>query len=221
MPTHVSTLMKVVGSESEIDKLLNYVKSNENEFDFDCIIPLPTAAEYGGYKNAQRWREGNWGTQQAYDIKITRQNTKSVEIWFNTKWYPPIPIYTTISTLFPKLVFVVSFASDDDFEDGYGIFKLLGGVDIDPLEIKPNSKEAYKLIIETTKYGTPFCLIELCAYEEEGDIDEKALAMIDMLFQERVFDPELPPPVLSKLEEMAVKEEDFEFAIKLRDLKKI
>jgi len=218
MPTHVATLIKIKGDLKDIELFLKRVKSNISDFDFNNIMPIPSPAECGGYKDIERWKEGNWGTKEAYDIKIEKKGDV-VQVRFNTEWYPPIPIYTMMSRQNKELTFYITFAGDDDYDEGFGALKMMNGVDIEPVEIKSKSKEAYRLVLETTSCNSDLSIIELIAYEDEV-VDNKALALIDIVFEDRAIDEELPLFAIEKLEEMAVEQEDFEYAIQLRDLKK-
>src|SRR5262245_34090949 len=107
MPNWSYNHLQIVGSEDEIDKFLNFVKTKESAFDFDTIIP-----EAANNPDGEMWRWEHWGTNKiafpslpGRDTIDTEAISTGVEMWFETAWRPPLPVLLELSKKFPALEF--------------------------------------------------------------------------------------------------------------------
>ena len=218
MPNYIRTQMRVSGSDDDIEKMINFIKSDKNDFDFNNVDPAPKQDELDSYDDLKSWKDANWGTQEAFDT-IVKRTKEGVLIKFNTEWYPPIPIFINLSRKFKSLVFDIAYATDDDFHDFYGKLKMIGGVDHENSELKEGEIETYKFILETTEYGADCCVFELTMLEKEEEMKNLDLAMIEIVYEAKMFDEGLPDFVQKKLLDRAVESEDYDYAIRIRDKK--
>jgi hypothetical protein len=225
-----------------IEKILSQVKSEQSEFDFNKIVPMPeelrnTTAptnilsdeEYAktplrgitqamsdelkqkfGFDNWYDWAYQHWGTKWNADEVIINDN----QIEFNTAWNCSEPIFIKLSEMFPNVNFEVEF-SDEDFGYNVGKFKLFEGIIVDSFYPKGGSEEAYELALDIQDYtwDTFFDLDE-----DEKELSNFHKTMIGISYKkEKVIDKDLPLIVLNEFLLLALKNEDYEFAIKVRD----
>lgn len=87
------------GSEEDIKAVLDMMKSEGSEFDFNRIIPKPDTI----YENINctedwhAWATQNWGTTGvAFGIKVEQE-----KISFTTNWQPPKPVLAKLAELLP------------------------------------------------------------------------------------------------------------------------
>jgi hypothetical protein len=214
----ISIYMKVVGTKADRDDFIETIKSSESDFDFNMIDPTPSIDELGHYEHIEDWQSANWGSTNAEDVRIEHSDEKT-EVRFKTPMYPPISIFINLSRKFRKLYFEIDYASEDEFDDLFGRLKMHKGVDHDNNELKLGEVETYKFILDTTEYGADCCLFELCALERSRDIKNLELAMIEVVYEAKLYDESLPKFVEKILLDKALEEEDYEYAIRIRDKK--
>lgn len=127
MPNWCECELYIDGPRSEVQRLREYVKSDEWVLDEDKIIPYPrkfrrldAAAERhakehpddwsgrpkdgfnsGGYE----WCSGHWGTKWGFCNVQQPIETKrgGVRYFFDTAWSPPMPLIVKLGELFPGL----------------------------------------------------------------------------------------------------------------------
>ena len=132
MPNHVSNEIRIICNDEdtydEFKKLV--VGGDDQEFDFDKIIPQPndinpdldhnkkdfghglTTCETDWYN----WRCTNWGTKwNAYEVEIEwdEEYQECIEIKFQTAWSPPEPIYFKLEEIFGERISVNWFCRDE------------------------------------------------------------------------------------------------------------
>lgn len=77
MPNHVQNRIEIIGTEEQVKKVLNFIKGDEDAFDFNTVIPRPEALEitssstgsdgmkylaginergFGGYKSSEHYK---------------------------------------------------------------------------------------------------------------------------------------------------------------------
>jgi hypothetical protein len=97
MANEIENRIMVSGDDAEILRMKEYVKSEDDNFDFSKICP-----------------DGEWGTRgRAY---YTYVSDDGKEIEFTTVWTPPSPILEKLSEMFPTLVFThISAGLDENF----------------------------------------------------------------------------------------------------------
>lgn len=120
MPNHVrNELYFNCEDRSIIDNLMNQIKGDETEIDFEKIIPMPSDIYRGNlgleeeklYKgrNWYDWSIKNWGTKwNAYE---TEKEYNSVS--FLTAWSAPIRVIEKLSSMFPSVTITHYFADED------------------------------------------------------------------------------------------------------------
>jgi hypothetical protein len=102
----------------------NEVRSWIEETDADgkpvprCFTPEEQAElQRIGFSNWYDWSIANWGTKwnasrpEVYDASTDCGN---VEIFFQTAWCAPLPVFLRIKDMFPKLSFDCRWRDDDD-----------------------------------------------------------------------------------------------------------
>lgn len=120
MPNWVLNEVEFTGEQKEIEKIKEYIKSEDNDFDFEKIIPMPSHIFRGsvGEKEFQIYGEDNW-----YDWSRknwgTKWNSSDAEwhgddcVTFETAWTAPVPVFEMLSKLFPDMKFKVRYADED------------------------------------------------------------------------------------------------------------
>jgi hypothetical protein len=234
------------GDDSMIEKILSQVKSEQSEFDFNKIVPMPeelrnTTAptnilsdeEYAktpsrGITQAmsdelkQKFGFDNW-YDWAYQHWGTKWNADEViindnQIEFNTAWNCSEPIFIKLSEMFPNVNFEVEF-SDEDFGYNVGKMKLFEGIIVDSFYPKGGSEEAYELALDIqgdNDYYTWDIFFEV--NEDEKELNSFIKTMIGIAYKkEKVIDKDLPLIVLNEFLSLALEKEDYEFASEVRD----
>jgi hypothetical protein len=103
MPNWCNNLLKIKGSDNQIDELLTKAKhtyddKETNEFSFESLIP-PPSKDYD-----IDWTRLHWGTKWDTDeASIINRDKSEVSIIFNTAWNPPLQAIKTIWEMYPKL----------------------------------------------------------------------------------------------------------------------
>jgi hypothetical protein len=187
MPNHVSNKLMFECADSEyeetkakFDLVVQLMKTEDNDFDFNALIPYPKEYQWadearakalkegvdwskapkdgfngGGYE----WRVANWGTKwNAYDVCVKTYG----EITFQTAWDTPTPIFQALSSKFPDITFRVEYA-DEEWGRNCGIAswkagKELGNLDDTTWEDYPWRLFAEKLWFEVRYQHTGFLL---------------------------------------------------------------
>ena len=120
MPNHVKNVLRISGSEKEIDTLMNFVSDDESPFSFDKILPMPPENEMSDEYQSDPmprwwyWRNANWNTKwDAYDVEVIRETENNLCYTFYTAWSPPIPVLLVLSEIFKTLEFDYEYADED------------------------------------------------------------------------------------------------------------
>lgn len=117
-----------------------------DESDFEMFIQALKNYRQHGYIYWHDWSPKHWGTKwNAYNQNDSK-NTEGT-IYFQTAWNAPVPVICTLSTLFPSLNMVLSFA-DEDTGSNTGRIVFNNGEEIESLRPVNQSKEAYELYFE-------------------------------------------------------------------------
>ncbi len=142
MPNHVSHKLTFRHNDdnwkekkAEFDKVLEFMKTEDTDFDFGALIPYPK--QYADADKARRdaeaemeksgkvdwsklpkdgynqggyeWCIANWGTKwNAYTLNVDWD-----EVTFQTAWSYPTPIFEALSKKFPEVVFEIEYADED------------------------------------------------------------------------------------------------------------
>ena len=137
MPNYVRNVMTLSGNKHDISEILAKCKTDESEFDFNGIIPMPGYIYRGnlgleerlkyGDLNWYDWSYEHWGTKwNACDPKVEHSDmvcdgTNEARITFDTAWSAPIPVFEALAKQYPDLSIVVNYA-DEDYGSNCGIW---------------------------------------------------------------------------------------------------
>lgn len=105
MPNYCDNSLIITGKESILDAIRAFIKSEENEFDFVKVVPMP-AEEEGNWYN---WCCENWGTKWNSESVILEQFEECLKISFLSAWAPPIPVISALAKKFPAADFELSY----------------------------------------------------------------------------------------------------------------
>lgn len=115
MPNYCENCLSIEGNTAMVNSVLNFVKSVENDFDFERIIPMPDYISQVPVDTKERemYRENNW-----YDWSIKNWGTKwnsidpeadGNDIRFYTAWSPCEPVIAALAKKFPDVGFTYTF----------------------------------------------------------------------------------------------------------------
>jgi len=239
MPNWVTNILTINADEKMVEKILSEVKSENSEFDFNLILPMPlglenTTAPARIVSDEDYAEDSSRGiTQAMYDARIkeygfsdwynwrlhhwdTKWNADEVyindnEITFNTAWSNPKALLVALSKKYPNVEFQIKF-SDEDFGYNVGSYTLLNG---EPSEIDfpdGGTDEAYMMAMEIhsdTDYYFENFLYEI----EEDELDEFQKTIIRLSYKEKnSVNDDMPLVVLNEFLSLALAEENYEYA---------
>lgn len=126
MPNWVKSSIKVSGNAEAIKELVDFVKSEKSDFDFNKIVPMPQELEDTTYPVAQLNKEllAKYGFDNWYSFSIEKWGTKwnaseayfdksTNQFSFQTAWSFPYPIIEELIKKFPNVDFLVEYADED------------------------------------------------------------------------------------------------------------
>jgi hypothetical protein len=145
MPNWITNVMSLHGPEIEIKKLIDFVQSEDQLFDFNKIVPMPKSLNIEktfpiktedsqirmenfvnyGHEDWYSWRSENWGTKwncrQVDDNNPMEWDSKKgvYQICFDTAWNTPLPIFNKIQQLFPLVKIYVMWRDECWNENKY------------------------------------------------------------------------------------------------------
>lgn len=133
MPNWVTNILEIKGSREDLDQLIQVVRSEKFEFNFNKVIPYPEEyarldAEGGeiaqGYNSGgYEWCEENWGTKgNALEVSVKKENEVLVYM-FDTAWSPSLPVTEELSARFPSLTLTHRFIERGGAASGWYEFK--------------------------------------------------------------------------------------------------
>lgn len=137
MPNWCYNEIEVVGENSIIKQMLEKIKTEDSDFDFNTIIPYPkqfadldakTANEQGygaeGYNSGgYEWCIDNWGTKWGACEASVWNEGEVLSLNFDTAWSPSLPVTKALSIAFPELTFTHKYEEGGCDFSGYTIFK--------------------------------------------------------------------------------------------------
>ena len=149
MPNWVTNKGIITGDKETIDKIFDLITSDDNQFDFNRIIPEPLCKEDCNHKyyktdndliqvdndrpwfNWYDWHCDNWGTKwNSCDAYICRSLDTGIGVLFDTAWSFPEPIWRKLAHMFPTATFDIKFA-DEDLGNNCGYFRAeCGNIDL-------------------------------------------------------------------------------------------
>ena len=244
MPNWITNILTINADEKMVEKILSEIKSTQSEFDFNKIVPQPdelegttapariiTDEEYAedsskgitetmsnelkqkfGFDNWYDWRYEHWGTKWNADEVHICDN----EISFNTAWCNPQPIFEKLSEMFPNVNFEVKFA-DEDFGYNVGKFKLFEGIIIDSFYPEGGSEEAYELALEIQGGEDYYTWDIFFDADEDNELDSFFKTMVKIAYKnDKEIDNDFPKPILNEFLLLALADEEYEFADKVK-----
>ena len=102
MPNYCDNTLVVYAEDEIIEQIKDFICSDEEEFDFRKIIPMPDELEE---KDRHDWYCENWGTKcnpSFVDVNFDL-------ISFATAWSPCSPIIAKLASLFPEAEFYYEY----------------------------------------------------------------------------------------------------------------
>ncbi len=111
MPNWCINYLTIHADENLLNQIRDFIRSEESEFDFTKILPIPKEKENDSYE----WRCENWGTKWNAAYIDTYENGFS----FETAWTPCRPIIAELARIFPEAEFWFQYNS------GFSIMKAI------------------------------------------------------------------------------------------------
>lgn len=243
MPNHITNIVKLSGSDSDVQKLLSSVNSDESEFDFNQIAPMPdelrdtTAPTYIISEEAYARKErgitqkmsddliAKYGANNWYDWTCNNWGTKwnayeicvdGDEIQFDTAWATPYPIFRILSEQHPNVLIHVRYA-DEDFGYNVGEYKFKGGLLIDENIPEGGTLEAIEMAMDITGDDEYYIWDAPCEWDESDLDTDWGDAITQIIHKRGILNEYYPKFLLEKLEQMAVDDEQYENAKQIRE----
>jgi hypothetical protein len=113
------------------DRFMKLVTSDDNEFDFNNIIPMPKEINPRGslgYKDREKpsgdnwynWSCANWGTKwNSSKAHVNYEEENYVCFSFLTAWSAPTPIAVKLKSMFDGITFRWFYRDEGDMFCGY------------------------------------------------------------------------------------------------------
>ena len=128
MPNWTENNVLFVGKKKQLETLKNMLKSKDNDFDFNNIIPMPKNIYRGllgreeeekyGDNNWYRWSIDNWGTKwNSVDTRV-EENGSTLSYNFMTDWDCPREIVNALMRMRKTILKDISINWDCVHEDG-------------------------------------------------------------------------------------------------------
>lgn len=145
MPNWCDNYISIFADNELLEKIHEYVRSENNEFDFEKIIPMPENIYRGnlgtrelelyGENNWYDWSNTNWGTKWNADV----ENAEPGEYWIKTAWSPCEPVIAELARIFPAAEFSHAYEETEGYfycgkniyRDGKLVFSMHGDCDYD------------------------------------------------------------------------------------------
>ena len=112
MPNYCNNTISIKAPRETLNTIQSLVKSDESEFDFNKIIPMPDYIYRGnlgpeeqkiyGKNNWYDWSNENWGTKwNCWDVEYGETED---ELFYNfyTAWSPSEPVVKALAEMFPE-----------------------------------------------------------------------------------------------------------------------
>ena len=244
MPNHITNIVRLSGNDSDVQKLLSSVRSDESEFDFNQIVSIPdelrdTTAptriiseeayarkERGITQKMSDDLKNKYGADNWYEWTCNNWGTKwnaydifvdGYDIQFDTAWSTPDPIFRILSEQHPNVLIHVRYA-DEDFGYNVGEYEFEGGILVGEIIPEGGSVEAIEMAMDITGDNEYYIWDAPCEWTEE-DLDSSwSDAIIQIIHKRGIVNEHYPKFLLEKLEKMAVGDEQYEKAKEIRDI---
>jgi hypothetical protein len=215
------------GDTKEIERILSYpwgAKYRDAEDLIEDLIAngranlveaqmaLDNIRDYG-YQDWKDWSINNWGTKwNAYSHSAREDGA----IKFETAWSTPYPVMEALSRKYPEAVIKVRYA-DEDFGHNVGEYTFQGGDLVEETTPEGGSDEAYELAADIQ--DDPNWFIDRLLYieaETADELEDYEINSIRYAYDKGALG-EFPKVVLEVMEQMAVEEENYEFAERIKN----
>jgi hypothetical protein len=194
------------------DDLVKYMLENKTADIDSAKIALDNIENYG-HKDWYSWSVDKWGTKwNAYSQEAREDGS----IKFETAWSTPYPVMEALSRKYPEAVICVRYA-DEDFGHNVGEYTLMEGDVIEQNTPEGGSDEAYELAANITGYEDYFTdrVYDIEA-EDVDDLEPYEIDHIRYVYDKGILD-DFPKVVLEVMEQMAIDDEDYEFAERIKN----
>ena len=129
MPNWTENNVLFVGKKKQLKTLKNMLKSKDNDFDFNNIVPMPKNIYRGslgtveeekyGKNNWYHWSIDNWGTKwNAVDTTV-EENGSTLSYNFMTAWDCPREIVNALMRMRKTILKDIKISWECIHEDGY------------------------------------------------------------------------------------------------------
>ena len=129
MPNWTANNVLFVGKEKQLKTLKDMLKSDENDFDFNNIVPMPKNIFRGnlgreeeekyGDNTWYRWSIDNWGTKWNAVGTRVELNGGSLYYTFDTAWDCPREIVNALMRMKNTILKDIKISWECIHEDGY------------------------------------------------------------------------------------------------------
>ena len=224
----IAILKYRAGDNSDIEKIMGYNWATEFATP-EALIEFMLEKGSANLKEAQQaldnirdyghqdwysWSTANWGTK--WNAYSQSSEEGSNEISFETAWSTPYPVIEALSRKFPEAVFFLRYA-DEDFGHNVGEYTFQAGDLVEETTPEGGSEEALELaadIQDLPNYLTDR-VYEIEA-ETADELEEWELNAIRYVYNKGVLE-EFPKVVLEVMKQMAVEDENYEFATRIKN----
>ena len=215
------------GDTSDIRKIMGYNWSSEFATEEELIThmldkglanleeaqkALDNIRDYG-HQDWYSWSTSNWGTKwNAYE----QYPREGGAIKFETAWSTPYPVIEALSRKYPEAVFFLRYA-DEDFGHNCGEYTFQAGDLVEETTPEGGSEEAYELAADIQ--DSPNYLTDRVYYIEAecaDELEKHELNAIRYVYDKGILG-EFPKVVLEVMEQMAVQDENYEFAERIKN----
>lgn len=190
MPNYCENCLSIEGNTVTVNSVLNFVKSMENDFDFERIIPMPNYISQVPVDTKERemyeknnwydWSIKNWGTKwNSIDPEVDGD-----DIRFYTAWSPCEPVIAALAKRFPDVGFTYTFCEPGQsfcggriYENGEMIFYYDGDYRENYL-----CEEDDELAEEYTITDTMYPIVDSGIREEIQEVEETDHCICGKLF---------------------------------------
>mgnify|MGYP000102015851 FL=1 len=169
---------------------------------------------YYGHQDWYSWSTSNWGTK--WNAYSQNSDEGSNEIAFETAWSTPYPVIEALSRKYPEAVISIRYA-DEDFGHNVGEYTFQAGDVVEETTPEGGSDEAFELAADIQ--GSPEWFTDRLYDIEAETADELETYEIDSIryaYDKGVLG-DFPKVVLEVMEQMAVEDENYEFAERIKN----
>ena len=195
------------------EDLINYMLEKGSANLEEAQKALDNIRDYG-HQDWYSWSTSNWGTK--WNAYSQNSDEGSNEISFETAWSTPYPVIEALSRKYPEAVISMRYA-DEDFGHNVGEYTFQAGDIVEETTPEGGSNEAYELAADIQ--GSPEWFTDRVydiEAETSDELEDYEINAIRYVYNKGVLD-EFPKVVLEVMEQMAVQDENYEFAERIKN----